>query len=281
MPKYSIITCVSKPDIYERCLLSSVRQCRKKHDIEILPILNSENKYSASLALNIGIDAAKSDIMIFVHQDVTLLEDWFDKLDDVITNIQDDWGIVGSAGIDLQYGRSDIGMWGGSLNVNTVAVGSVWDSDKNIGEPPYWDGAKVLTPIHCVDECLFVQNKRCGLRFDTAFNGFHFYGVDICMQARAAGYAVYGAHLPIIHYGQYSASFSGDRKYWTFLRLLHHKWSKRFPELLGTHMHWAEDEITSYISVGLEDQTGYEVKIKAMGIEKIRLAHDKDMGMFT
>lgn len=281
MPKYSIITCVSDPKIYDSCLLSSIRDCRKRHDIEIIPILNKENRYSASLALNIGIDAAKSDRMIFVHQDVKLLGDWFDDLDEVIDILDDNWGIIGSAGIASKYRREDIGLWGGSVNVATVAVGSVWDSDKALAFPPYWDGTKDTVPIHCVDECLFVQNKKCGLRFDTAFNGFHFYGVDICLQARAAGYGVFGSHLPIIHYGQYSASFSGDRKYWNFLRYLHHKWHRRFPELLGTHMHWAEDELTSYISIALEDQAGYEVKLKAMGIEKIRLHHDADMGIIS
>lgn len=281
MPKYSVITCVSNPQIYESCLLSSVKRCRRNHDIEIIPIINVDNRYSASLALNLGIDASKSDVMIFVHQDVKLLGDWFASLDAMLVNMDENWGIIGSAGIASQYRRSDIGMWGGSISVDTVAVGSVWDSDESITSPPYWDGIKETTPIHCVDECLFVQNKRSGLRFDTAFNGFHFYGVDICLQARAAGYGVVGGHLPIIHYGQYSASFSGDRKYWVYLRYLHHKWHRRFPELLGTHMHWAEDEITSYISIALKDQTDYEIRLKAMGIEKMKLYHDQQLGIIS
>lgn len=276
MPKFSIITCISRPDVYSKCLLDSINKNRKKHDIEIIPIINNDNKYSASNALNIGIDVAKSDILIFAHQDIRLLHDWFDKLNDVLDKLDDNWGVIGSAGMALQYGRKDIGRWGGSLDVRTVAVGSVWDTDENLSNPPYWDGIKDLTAVHCVDECVFVLNKRTGLRFDSMFTGFHFYGVDMCLQARSAAYNVYCAHLPIIHYGKYSASFIGDRKYWVYFRFLHYKWHHRFPELLGTHMHWAPGELTSYIPIGLEDESGTTIQLKAMGVGKTRFYTDKD-----
>lgn len=279
MADFSVICCVSKPDIFEQCLLQSINECRKNHDIEIIPIINNDNRYSASNALNIGIDSCRSDIMIFAHQDVRLLFDWFDLFVEVLQRVPDDWGVIGTAGIASQYGRADIGTWGGALDVDTVAVGSVWHSDDSLGQPPYWDGIKELTHTHCADECLLVVNKQTGLRFDSLFHGFHFYGVDLCLQARAAAYKVYCAHLPIIHYGKYSASLTGDRKYWTYLRLLHSKWKLRFPEMLGTHMHWAEDELTSYISVGLEANDGTEVKLKAMGLKDVQLHTDRQQGL--
>lgn len=278
-PRFSVICCISKPDVYEKCLLSSVNEHRKNHDVEIIPIINNDNRYSASNALNTGIDACRSDIMIFAHQDVRLLYDWFDVLEEVLVEIPEDWGVIGTAGIASKYGRADIGKWGGALDVDTVAIGSVWDSDDSLGQPPYWDGVKDLTSAHCADECLIVVNKRTGLRFDSMFSGFHFYGVDMCLQARAAAYKVYCAHLPIIHYGKYSASFIGDKKYWTYLRFLHNKWRLRFPEMLGTHMHWAKNELTSYISLGLEADDGTEVKLKAMGLGKVKITTDHQQGL--
>lgn len=282
MPDYSVITCISKPDVYETCLLDSINKSRGRFDIEIIPIINNANLYSASNALNVGIDAAKSNNLIFVHQDVRLLGDWFQTLSNIIDNVPDDWGILGSAGIDLQYSRKDIGRWGGAKEVDTVAVGTVYDSDESLEIGPYWNGAKDITKSHCADECLFVLNKKTGLRFDTQFTGFHFYGVDICLQARAAAYSVYCAHLPIIHYGQYSASFTGDNKYWVYLRYLYNKWRLQFPDMLGTHMHWGSEqdsnisnELTSYISLAIEDDSGLSVGIKAMGIEKARFTIDK------
>lgn len=279
MSKFSIISCISKPDVYDECVLRSVNARRKGHDVEFVPVLNMEGLYSASLALNVGIDSSKSDILVICHQDVELLtDDWFGKVEGIIDSIDDDWAIIGSAGISLDFGRDDIGPWGGAKEVETVAVGQVWDDDKNLDEPPYWDGIKEPTKCHCVDECLFILKKSTGLRFDPVFNGFHFYGVDICLQARAAGFGVYCADLPIIHYGKYSASFTSDTRYWTYLRRLQEKWKYQFPEMLGTHMHWAEDELTSYIPIELQSEDDYSLKIKSMGLSDVvvRKKHDKD-----
>jgi hypothetical protein len=292
VPKFSIITVVSRPEVYDACLLRSLRDTRRHHDIEIIPVLNEDNRYSASNALNIGIDVARADVLVFVHQDVRLLYRWFDRLTELLDEVPHDWGIIGSAGIALQYGRMDIGKWGGALHTDTVAVGSVWDADDKLGQVPYWDGSKSLTTVHCADECLLVLNKRTGLRFDSLFTGFHFYGVDLCLQARAAAYHVYCAHLPIIHYGRYSASFIGDKKYWVYLRLLYNKWKLRFPELLGTHFHWSQEqrellnkekieipELTSYIDVSLDGGDGFGVYLKAMGLHKIKLQSDRQQGL--
>lgn len=272
MPKYSIITCVSSPDTYSKCTLHSINAQRKSHDIEIIPIINNDNRYSASNALNVGIDVSRSDILIFAHQDIRLLDNWFDKLDKVILGLDKEWGIIGAAGIGLKYGRDDIGRWGGAIELDTVAVGTVYDTDEST--LPYWNGSKSTQLVHCADECLFVMRKSTGLRFDHMFNGFHFYGVDICMQSRAARYGVYGADLPIIHYGKYSASFAGEHRYWQFFRLLHNKWSLRFPTLLGTHMHWSRNEMTSYIPTVMEDDKGNIIDIKAAGIISAKFKSD-------
>lgn len=274
MVDYTVVCCISKPDVFDECLLKSLKDVGVRHNWAVVPILNDSNIYSASSALNVGIDASKSDIVIFVHQDIRLLDDWFGILQRLIDQMPSDWGILGCAGIAAAAGRSEIGKWGGSAGNKTVAVGSVWESDESLSKEPYWNGQKELTKIHCVDECLFVLNKKTGLRFDTQFTGFHLYGVDISLQARAAAFGVYGAHLPVVHYGKYSASLVGDRKYWTFLRFCHNKWRLRFPEMLGTHMHWAPNELTSYIPISMSSGD-VKLDIKAMGIKKAKFSTDK------
>ena len=268
--KFSIITCISNPDIYDKCVLESVNNCRGDHDIEIIPIINNGNLYSASAALNIGIDVSRSNHLIFIHQDVRLLGSWFDKLEATIHSLSDDWGIIGTAGINLDYGCDHIGKWGGSIIDDTITVGTVYSDDNS---DPYWDGTKAIARVHCIDECLFVLNKHTGIRFDLGFNGFHFYGVDVCLQSRAAAFNVYGADLPIIHYGKYSASMAGNQQYWKYFLRLFNKWKYRFPELLGTHMHWRfsninDTELTSYIPNTLEDGEGLVVKVKSMGVSR-------------
>lgn len=281
MPDFSIISCISKPDVFDECLLKSIYACKGGYDVEIVPIFNHDNKYSASNALNIGMDVARSDILIFAHQDVRLLFNWFDILNDHIKKLPKNWAVLGSAGINLKYNRGDIGMWGGAKLVDTVAVGSVWFDDEQLSHKPGWNGIDDLVPTHCVDECLMVVNKRSGLRFDALFHGFHFYAVDLCLQARSAAYPVYSAYLPIIHYGKYSASVSEDNNYWAQLRFLHHKWKMRFPELLGTHMHWAKDELTSYIPMSIVSDDLQEVNLKAMGIKRAVLSIDKQLGIIN
>ena len=270
MVDFSVICCVSDPDVYDKCLLQSIYKQRTNHNVEIIPIINDTNLYSASSALNIGLNVARSNNIVIAHQDVILLDDWFAKLAKLIPQAET-WAIIGTAGISLEYARKDIGNWGGALYTNTVAVGTVWDDDSALDKNPYWDGIKELTRVHCVDECAFVLNKSTGLRFDTHFNGFHFYGTDLCLQARQAGHSVYAADLPIVHLGKYSASMLGDSRYWKFIRILHDKWCLSFPELLGTHMHWSENELTSYIPATLESDDGSSILIQAIGIEKMIL----------
>lgn len=278
MAKFSVVCCISDPNIFDQCLLQSIYEQRKQHDVEIIPIINDSNLYSASLALNVGLNVARSDNIVIAHQDTMLLDDWFCRLEDII-DLADKWAVIGVAGISLDFGREDIGVWGGALHADTVAVGSVWNDDTLLDEPPYWDGIKELTKVHCVDECVFVLKKSTGLRFDPHFNGFHFYGADICLAARMAGHHVYAAHLPVVHFGKYSASMLGDSRYWNFMRLLHSKWHRSFPELLGTHMHWAKEELTSYIPLALEAEDGCCVTVKSMGIKQAMLKSDKERGI--
>jgi len=277
MIDFSVVCCVSKPDVYSDCLLRSIYAQRGTRKVEIIPIVNDTNLYSASLALNVGLNVARSDNIIIAHQDIMLLDGWFDKLIEFIEQAEN-WAIIGVAGISLDYGRSDIGVWGGAMQADTVAVGSVWNDDSLINEKPYWNGIKSLTKVHCVDECAFVLKKSTGLQFDPHFNGFHFYGADICLQARVAGLNVYAGDLPTVHFGKYSASMLGDSRYWNFMRLLHSKWKNSFPELLGTHMHWAKDELTSYIPLSLESGDG-SVSVKSMGVSDVRLKSDKERGI--
>ena len=270
MSKYSVITCVSNPDIYERCLLRSIYAQDSHKDVELIPIINNDNRYSASLALNIGIESARTDHLIIAHQDVRLLGDWFNTLDKILETHKG-WGIIGCAGILRDAGIDDIGVWGGTKG-KEIAVGTVYDNDENATKGnAYWCGIKDAVPVHCIDECLFVVNAKTRLRFDTLYTGFHFYGVDMCLQARSAGYQVIGSELPIVHYGRYSASMYGNHKYWKYFRYMHHKWSERFPVLLGTHMHWSKDGFTSYINMELDDNHGNKIGIKSMGIKKLEL----------
>jgi glycosyltransferase involved in cell wall biosynthesis len=66
-------------------------------------VLNFNNPYSASHALNIGLEKAKGDIVVFCHQDVIFYKEWIDMLYERIRELEakdKNWGVLGTAGID-------------------------------------------------------------------------------------------------------------------------------------------------------------------------------------
>lgn len=265
MTKYAIVTCISKPEIYQSCLLDSLTKCRHGFDIEVIPVFNTLGQYSASVALNYGMSVTDADVVIFSHQDVTLLDGWFQKLDAVIESL-DDWAIIGASGIRLSATRDNIGGWGGPRSADDkVAVGTVYSDDGL-----EWDGIKEPTKVHTVDECLFALNRSTKLKFDTTVGGFHLYGTDLSLQARKANLGVYAASLPLVHHNQYSSSL--DNSYWPMLHHMYHKWNKSFPEVLGTFYHWTTygsvPEIVGYIGhkMRLND---YLISVKCMKIGRV------------
>lgn len=261
MIKYSIVTVVNNDDVYDKCLLQSIKS-EKRRDIEFVPIFNYNNQFTASIALNYGLTVAKGEYVIICHQDVGIKPGTMEILDNFLTP---DIMILGASGVDLSCKASDVGMWGGTKS-KTLAVGTVYSSDTQ--SEPYWSGISELTKVHCVDECFFVVKKSILTRFDNNFNGFHFYGVDFCLQARKQGYDVHAASIPIIHYGEYSGSMLNNSRYWPLLRKLHGKWRVHFPELLTTHMHWDDlGEITSYIGYKLRSDDGLEFQVSSTKIK--------------
>ncbi len=58
------------------------------------------------------------------------------------------------------------------------------------------DGPELPARVATLDELLVVVWRDAGLRFDPAL-GFHFYGADLCLQARERGLAVVAVGAPL------------------------------------------------------------------------------------
>ena len=201
---------------------------------------------------------SKSDCVICCHQDVSLLPGFFDGVSKSINEAGDAWGIIGCAGPSMEMGVDD----------KPYPVGRVYggqpgqfgdDFDKKLTR--LYDGRTNLSEVFSVDECLFLINKKHGIEFNSALDGFHFYGADFCLSMKSAGHKVYSSYLPIIHHGEFSTSLKdGDTEYWRlykkFIRLWSHKYQERF---FGTHMHWIK---TKNANEGLDstDISTYIVK---------------------
>lgn len=139
-------------------------------------IIVKQNYSSASLAYNSAIEEAAHDLIIFVHQDVYLPENWFSDLErclDRLAQERTDWGVLGC------FGARKGAPPGGVGRIYTTGLGVHGES---------FDGPE---PVETLDEIVLVIRKSSGLRFDALLPHFHLYGTDICMSAREKGLTNY------------------------------------------------------------------------------------------
>ena len=210
----SFVTCVNNMNQYRNYVLGSLFKNHTKKNYETIPILNFGNPHSASQALNIGINKARSNIMILCHQDVIFYENWVDMLFERITEIEvgnRNWGVLGTAGITTN--DDTIGV------VHNVKGSIQWQSTKRVK----------IGEVQTVDEHCMIIRKSSGLRFDEKiFNGWHFYGPDICMNALNAGMKNYGILCPLVHDSSSGSLASGRKEFMRLLSALAKKWRFKF-----------------------------------------------------
>lgn len=166
---------------------------------------------SASQAYNAGIVEASGGILVFAHQDVYLPMGWLDKLFATLSDldgIDPNWGVLGVFGV-----AKDGGLAG---HVYATGLQSM------LGRP--FDGVIETTSL---DELLLVTRRASGLSFDEHLPGFHHYGTDICMEARARGLKSYIIPAFCIH------NSNGKRvlplAFWKSYLYLRRKWWNELP----------------------------------------------------
>jgi hypothetical protein len=145
---------------------------------QLIPMNNSMNDMSAPAALNFGIERSVHDIVVCIHQDVVLPEEWVEKLHEQIKIIDNpEWGVIGTFGVDTK------GYWAGNIK----------DPHNNpkMGELP--------RIVQSLDEHCLIIRKSSGLRFDEKLGGFHMYGADICLQAMVKGLMCYAVDDRLEH----------------------------------------------------------------------------------
>ncbi len=132
------------------------------------------NCKSAAEGLNQGLAQAKNSLVICVHQDVYLPGGWASRFASQCRLAEEQFGQLGVIGV---YGAL-------RASEKPTRVGRVVDRDHLLNEPQ---------PLPCrvetLDELLLAVPKHAGLAFDPAL-GFHLYGTDLCLAARAKGRAV-------------------------------------------------------------------------------------------
>lgn len=211
----SIICPSNSEETRKACLEASLKEqsCR---DFELLS-LDSEKLglRGAAAVLNYGAARAKGEILLFVHQDITLLDP---RALERVKEFCDthEFGIAGVAGIR-----------DGEFRVYSSVVQG--PDREQAGEP--------LTEIQradCVDECLFFVKKKDFAPFADLGGVWHFYAVDYCLRCRLRGAPIYLLPIPVYHL---SPGWSINSSYWDTLRKLGAAYRgriKSIPTTMGT-----------------------------------------------
>ena len=180
----SVVCVYNNKEILDNYLLKSLK--KQTVNYELILIDNMQGKFkSAAKALNYGGRNAKSNYVMFVHQDVDLSSNtWLERVEKILDGLPN-LGIAGVAG------RSK----GEAVVITNIKHGN----------PPKFAGKiqfEKPTKVQTVDECLTIIPKSVfnKLRFDEKVcNDWHLYSVDYSLSVKRLGYNVYVIPKYIYH----------------------------------------------------------------------------------
>jgi len=183
----SVICVYNNKDILRKFLLSSLNY-QATYNYELILVDNTTGKFeSAPKALNFGASMAKGDYLMFVHQDVYLLDrDWIKKAENILNKIND-LGIAGVAGVTID-----------GKKIGHVVEGperSLYPSSIQCSDP---------IEVQTVDELLLIIPKSVFniLKFDIRLTGWHLYGVDYSLSVKKINLKPYVIPLKVWHYSR-------------------------------------------------------------------------------
>jgi len=173
---WTLITATNDEKVLKSCLLSSP-------DIRFATEVMLQRGYrSAAEAYNCASARAKTELLIFVHQDVYLPEGWIDAVQnavEMISRADPNWGVLG--------------VWGGVRRGNPGYM--YWTGVAGTAGKPFEGFLEVST----LDEVVLIIRRSSRIHFDEQLAGYHFYGTDICLEAKRRGMKCYSISAFCIH----------------------------------------------------------------------------------
>ena len=157
-------------------------------EYELIVIDNSENKYSIFQAYNNGIGQSKSEIVCFIHDDISFhSNDWGTKLIEIF-NSDSKIGLVGVAGSKAKT-KAPSGWWNSAHELKQVNIIQHIET----GEVERWEYGlenSLLAEVVAVDGVFMTIRKDRDISFDTSLKGFHNYDLNISLEYKIKGYKV-------------------------------------------------------------------------------------------
>jgi hypothetical protein len=179
----SVVVCSRQPpawDIHERNVAKTIGA-----EYEYIRIDNTAKTYGICAAYNKGVERAKGDILVFVHEDVFFMEPGWGKILESKFAGSQRTGLVGVAGTQYLFADSPAWIRAGQPYIRGRVVHELHGGASYILSIFSWD--KSDAEVVAVDG-LFIAIRASlfpSIRFDdVTFDKFHFYDLDISMQVR-------------------------------------------------------------------------------------------------
>jgi SAM-dependent methyltransferase len=180
----TFVACVNDDDQLESNLLRS--PCLDPGTPHELLLLRGQR--SAADGFNSALGRARHDLVVFVQQDIYLPRGWDHRFRKQLAQAEAGMGPVGVAGpFGYTFGPE-----------GKTSIGRVLDR-QYVHDMP----APLPAEADGLDEIVLAVRRDTPLRFDPGL-GFHLYGADICLAARARGLAVAVLDAPCLHNSLFS-----------------------------------------------------------------------------
>lgn len=205
LPNWSLVSAVNNEVVLKSCLLSSP-------DIRLASEVILQTGYSsAAAAYNAGIEKAKTDVVVFAHQDVYFPEGWIaavQKALEMLSRRDPEWAVAG--------------IWGVTSSGEYVGHLYCAGLQRTLGS-----SAEDAIEVRSLDEVVLIVRKSSGVRFDERLTGFHMYGTDLCLEAKRRGMRSYAISAFCIHNTNGYRMLPLD--FWKGYFFLRSKWKAELP----------------------------------------------------
>lgn len=161
-------------------------------------VIENPGKMSLTQAYQQGLESAKNDIVVFVHDDVKFLtEGWGRKLVKLFE--KSDFGIIGLAGTTS---IPESGRW---WEEREKMIGIVKHSDHKTTWENKYSGAfpnEIIPTLNTDGLFIAIDKTRIKKQWDVSIPGFHFYDMDFSFSNYLAGVKVgVTTDIRVLHYG--------------------------------------------------------------------------------
>ena len=188
---------------------------------------NSANRFSsAAAALNYGAQKATGELLLFCHQDI---------------RFKDEAALADLVDACTALNAGDVGGIAGAICVDgkKVTKTNITHSMQEIryAEKDWFDS--VFFEVDSVDECLIILRKTTWQQYpfnEEVCDGWHFYGVELCLRARSNGHRALAFDARINHI---SSEGTLDKSFFRALYRLARAYRSQYDVIVATTGCWS------------------------------------------